>query len=418
MAQSLHFRRLAGLGAVILLSLPLGAACGPSSGGATGGHATGGSATGGSATGGSATGGSATGGSATGGSATGGSGTTGVGGAPDGGSEAVPTVISTAPLGGATGVATNAYASATFSEAMNGATLTTSSFTLTSGAGAIPVPGTVTYSAGTATFWPAAHFANGTTYTATITTGATSAASVPLAAKYTWSFTTGSAVGPGLPVDLGTAGNYAVLAKTGISTVPDSTVTGDLGISPAAASYVTGFSLIADSTNVFATSSQVIGKVYAANYAPPTPLTLTTAVGDMQLAFTAAAARAPDVTELGAGNIGGMTLAPGVYKWSTGLLIPTSITLSGGATEVWIFQIADDLTVGDAAIVSLSGGALPKNVFWQVAGLVSLGTTARFQGVVLTQTSITLSTGTTVDGRLLAQTAVTMGGSTVVAPAP
>jgi hypothetical protein len=276
----------------------------------------------------------------------------------------------------------------------------------------------VTYSAETAVFWPAAHLANGTTYTATITTGATSAASVALAAKYTWSFTTGSTVGPELPVDLGTAGGYVVLAKTGISTVPDSTVTGNLGISPAAASYVTGFSLMADSTNVFSTSAQVTGKVYAADYAPPTPSNLTTAVGDMQLAFTAAAARAPDVTELGAGNIGGMTLAPGVYKWGTGLLIPTSITLSGGATDVWIFQVAEDLTVADATVVSLAGGALPRNVFWQVAGLVSLGTTAQFQGVVLAQTSITLKTGTRVQGRLLAQTAVAMGASTIVAPAP
>src|SRR5689334_8067228 len=150
-------------------------------------------------------------------------------------------------------------------------------------------------------------------------------------------------------VKLGTAERFAILAKSGISTVPTSAITGDLGVSPAAASYITGFSLTADSTSVFSTSPQVTGNVYASDYTPPTPSNLTTAIGDMQLAFTDAAGRAPNVTELGAGNVGGMTLAPGVYKWSTGLLIPTDVTLTGRATDVWIFQIAQDLTMSSAA---------------------------------------------------------------------
>jgi len=219
-------------------------------------------------------------------------------------------------------------------------------------------------------------------------------------------------------VNLGTAGSYAILAKSGISNVPTSAITGNLGISPAAATYITGLSLTADSTNVFSISPQVTGKVYAADYAVPSPSNLTTAIGDMQLAFTDAAGRAPKVTELGAGNIGGMTLAPGVYKWGTGLLIPTSVTLTGSATDVWIFQIAQNLTVSGAANVVLSGGAVPKYVFWQVAGLANIGTTAHFEGVILSQTSIALATGASINGRLLAQTAVTIGGSTVVQPAP
>jgi hypothetical protein len=157
--------------------------------------------------------------------------------------------------------------------------------------------------------------------------------------------------------------------------------------------------------------------VYAADYTPPTPSNLTTAVGDMQLAFTDAAGRAPGVTELGAGNIGGMTLAPGVYKWSTGLLIPTDVTLAGHATDVWIFQIAQGLTMGSAAKILLAGGALPRNVFWQVAGLVDLGTTAHFEGIVLTQTSVTLRTGASINGRLLSQTAINIDASAVVEPA-
>ena len=140
-------------------------------------------------------------------------------------------------------------------------------------------------------------------------------------------------------VNLGVAGSFAILAKSGISTVPASVITGDLGISPAAATFVTGFSLIADATNTFSTSPQVTGKIYASDYTPPTPSRLTTAVGDMELAFTSAAGRAPAVTELGAGNIGGMTLTAGVYKWGTGLLIPTNVTLSGTANDVWIFQV-------------------------------------------------------------------------------
>jgi hypothetical protein len=236
------------------------------------------------------------------------------------------------------------------------------------------------------------------------------------------STSSGSSTGAGggsmaLAVDLGTAGDFAILAKSGISTVPTSAITGNLGVSPAAATYISGFSLTADATDVFSTSPQVTGKVYAADYAVPTPSNLTTAVGDMELAFTDAAGRAPDVTELGAGNIGGMTLAPGVYKWGTGLLIPTDVTLAGSATDVWIFQIAEGLVVSSATHVVLTGGAMAKNVFWEVAGLVDVGTTAHFEGVVLAQTAITLRTGASVDGRLLAQTAVDIDGNTVVQPA-
>jgi hypothetical protein len=219
-------------------------------------------------------------------------------------------------------------------------------------------------------------------------------------------------------VNLGTAGNFAILAKSGISTVPTSAITGNLGISPASATFITGFSLIADSTNMFSTSTQVTGNVYASDYEPPTPSNLTTAVGDMELAFTDAAGRAPDVTELGAGSIGGMTLDPGVYKWGTGLLIPTDVTLAGSATDVWIFQIGQDLTMSSGAQILLAGGALPKNIFWQVAGLVEIGTTAHCEGVILTQTAVTLGTGASINGRLLAQTAVDIDGSTVVQPAP
>jgi hypothetical protein len=329
-----------------------------------------------------------------------------------------PVVLSSVPANGAVDVPLNGSVSATFSEAMDPASLTGATFTLTSGAAATPVAGTVVYASSRVVFWPAAHFDSNGSYTATITTGAMSAAGKAMTMKTAWSFGTGSAMAPGLPVNLGAAGGFAILAKSGISTVPASAITGNVGVSPAAATYITGFSLIADATNVFSTSPQVTGKVFAADYAAPTPSNLTTAIGDMGLAFTDAAGRAPGVTELGAGNVGGLDLAPGVYKWGTGLLIPTDVTLTGSATDVWIFQIAQDLTMSSGVRIILAGGALPRNVFWQVAGLVDLGTTAHLEGVVLSQTAITLGTGASVNGRLLAQTAVALDASTVVEPAP
>ena len=217
-------------------------------------------------------------------------------------------------------------------------------------------------------------------------------------------------------VELGTAGDFVILAKSAISTVPTSIITGDLGLSPAAASYVTGFSLIADSTGAFSTATQVTGKVFAADYAAPTPVQLTAAIGDMELAFTDAASRAPDATELGAGDIGGMTLTPGVYRWGTGLLVPTDLVLEGSSAEVWLFQIAGDLTVSSDVVLELVGGALPENVFWQVSGKTVLGSTVDFAGTILCQTSITLDTGATVTGRLHAQTAVSLDQNTVSAP--
>jgi len=217
-------------------------------------------------------------------------------------------------------------------------------------------------------------------------------------------------------VALGTAESYAILAKSGISTVPPSAVTGNLGVSPAAATYITGFSLTADSSKTFATSPQVTGSVFASDYAVPTPSKLTAAIGDMQIAFTDAAGRAAGVTELGAGNIGGKTLTAGVYKWGTGLLVPTDVTLAGSGTDVWIFQVAQNLTMSSAARVLLTGGATAKNVFWQVSGSAELGTTAHLEGVLLAKTAITLRTGASIHGRLLAQTAVSIDGSTGVQP--
>ena len=222
------------------------------------------------------------------------------------------------------------------------------------------------------------------------------------------------------PVNLGTAGDFVILAKTGISTTGTTAITGDIGISPAAATFITGFGLIADASNTFSTSSLLTGKAYAANYAPPTPAKMTTAVGDMQTAYTNAAGRtSPDHTELYTGDVTGKTLTRGLYKWSTGVLISAAgVTISGTASDVWIFQIAQNLTVANGAIVTLSGGAQASNIFWQVAGQVTLGTTADVKGIILSQTLIAMNTGATLNGRALAQSAVTLDANAVTKPAP
>jgi len=213
------------------------------------------------------------------------------------------------------------------------------------------------------------------------------------------------------PVDLGSAGNFAILAKSGITNVPTSAIVGDIGVSPITGASITGLD----------DCSQVNGTIYTVDAAGPAcrvvaPFLLTTAVLDMEAAYTNAAGRAADVTELGSGNIGGMTLAPGVYKWGTGVTIPTDVTLSGGKNAVWIFQIAGTLDISSATSVILRGGAQAKNIFWAVADVVALGTTSEFNGNILAKTNITMTNGATLNGRALAQTAVTLIANTITVP--
>ncbi len=217
------------------------------------------------------------------------------------------------------------------------------------------------------------------------------------------------------PVPLGASSDFVILAKTGISTVPTSAITGNLGVSPAAATFLTGFSLTLPLNSPFATSTQVTGNVYAPGYAVPTPANLTAAVGAMETAYTNAAGRTlPDHIELASGAIGGLTLPAGLYKWSNAVTVSSNVTLTGTATDVWIFQVAGGLTMASGKRVVLTGGALASNVFWQVAGVVTVGTTAHLEGQVLAQTGIVMRTGSSANGRLLAQTAVTLSSATVV----
>jgi uncharacterized repeat protein (TIGR02543 family) len=224
--------------------------------------------------------------------------------------------------------------------------------------------------------------------------------------------------GPGI-VNLGTAGNFTALTKSGISTTGVSSITGNIGVSPASASAITGFGLIMSTDGQSSHTPIVSGLVYASDYAAPTPINMTTAVSDMETAYTTAnnlVTPAP-IVDLYAGDISGRTLPQGLYKWSTGLLITNAgVTLSGGANDTWVFQIAQNLTVNNTAIITLTGGAQAKNIFWVVAGQATLGTNVDFSGIILSKTLISLNTGANVTGRLLAQTAVTLNASTVIQP--
>jgi len=216
---------------------------------------------------------------------------------------------------------------------------------------------------------------------------------------------------PELPLDLGTAGDFVILSKTGIDTVPISDITGDLGVSPIDSTAITGFSLVPDISGEFSTSAQVDGRIYAPDYGGGTPVKMTTAISDMETAYTQASLRTdPDTTELEFGNISGLTITPGLHKWSTSVLINSDVTLDAqaNADAIFIFQISGDLIVASGQSVLLAAGAQAKNIFWQIEGPVGavVGTTAHIEGVVLTAKAITIQTGASFNGKLLAQTRV------------
>jgi hypothetical protein len=332
--------------------------------------------------------------------------------APTPGSSTTPAVTSTNPVSNASGIARNITISAVFSETMNSSTLTNSTFSLKRGS--LDVSGTVAYSGTTATFTPLISLFADSLYTATITTGAQSLSGIGLASNVVWTFRTGT-VSNIAAVNLGSAANYVILAKTAITNSSTSNITGDLGLSPAATSYITGFSPTAETG--YATSAQVTGKIYAADMAAPTPITMTTAVNNMLTAYNDAAGRvSPDFSELATGNLGGKTLVPGLYKWTNSVTMPSNVVISGGQDDIWIFQIAGNMSMSAGVQITLIGGAQAKNIFWQVAGQATLGTTSHLEGNILSMTGITLQTNASMNGRALAQTAVILDANVVTKP--
>lgn len=219
------------------------------------------------------------------------------------------------------------------------------------------------------------------------------------------------------PVLLGTAGDYVILAKTAISTKGGSTVAGNLGVGPVVVDKTSDLALLSQPIK-FSSTPQISGHIFAADYTVQTPIKLSTAIAEMNAAYADAASRKPDFAEVGAGIIGGMTLAPGTYKWSTAILIPASITLNGGPNDVWIFQVVRNVIQASAARVLLSGGARAKNIYWQVAGTVEVKPLAHTEGVFLTLGGITLGKGASANSRLLTQSTVSLDANVVTLPAP
>ena len=264
-----------------------------------------------------------------------------------------------------------------------------------------PLVGTVLSTTGVATGVSAG------TATITATSGAKSGSAtmtVPAAAP----------LGPP-PVLLGLAGNFAGLTKAGITDVPSSAITGSIGASP-----ITGAA-------IGVTCAEVTGTIYAVNAAGPAPcavidpVMLTTAVSNLETAYTDAAGRPAGVgpnLNLGAGTVAGQTLVPGTYTWGSAVTITTDLTLNGGPNDVWLFQITGTLDLSANKNIILTGGALPKNVFWQVAGAVTLFPGSHFEGTILAKTNIAMQTGASINGRLLAQTGVSLQQNAVTIPAP
>jgi ice-binding like protein/Big-like domain-containing protein len=311
-----------------------------------------------------------------------------------------PIVSSTVPTNAATNVPVNQAIAATFSEPMNPATINRSTFILKQGTR--PVSGTVTYAGATATFTPTIALEPNLVYTATITTQAKDLAGNGLASNLVWSFTTATAMAAQAPVVLGTAANFAVLAGPTVTSIGATKVKGELGVSPGAA--VTGFP-----------PGLVNGAIHAGDSAA------AQAEFDLTTAFNDAAGRTVGAVTV-AGNLGGRTLTPGLYKSTSSLEISSgNLTLDarGNANAVFIFQMASTLTTTAGRQVILSGGAKAANIFWQVGSSATLGTTSVFKGTIMADQAITLTTGATLDGRALARiAAVTLHANIITIPSP
>jgi hypothetical protein len=337
-----------------------------------------------------------------------------------------PTVSSTDPKNIEKNVALNRNITALFDESIDPASINLTSFTLMKDLGTTAIIGEVNYTDNLATFNPTDNFIANTAYAVTLTTEIKDLAGNTLATNYTWKFTTGTrteAASSRMPVNLLTAGNFVILTKTGITNVPTSAITGDIGASPITAASMDNISCSEITGTIYGADAGYTGSGDVTCFAgtPPDNTLVANGVLDMGTAYNDAAGRInPDFTELHAGDLSGQTLIPGLYKWGTNVLINTDTTLNGGSNDVWIFQISGNIIQAANTSVLLTGGALAKNVFWQVAGGagVALDTDATFAGVVLAEKKITVNTGTTIEGRLLSQTAVTLIMNTITQPAP
>jgi len=324
----------------------------------------------------------------------------------------IPEVISTDPLNNAIDVPLNKVIGATFNVTMDPLTITTTSFTLK--AGVTSVLGTVNYLGKIASFTPTANLLPSTLYTATVTTLAKNLTGVSIASDYVWSFTTHASLVVAPIVDLKSAGDFGILAGVGISNNAGFSVINnqDVGIYPGFRSSVTGFP----------PATVVGGVILCADDLVPagTPALLNQAKLDLVAAYLFAEGATSPAPATVSGDQGGLTLAPGIYKSTSTLLIQNgNLTLDGQGdpNATWIFQIASAFTTvgGAGGSIVLTGGAQAKNIFWQTGSSATIGDYTTFYGNVLALQSITMNTGAVATGRMLAQNgAVVMTGTNTI----
>ena len=315
------------------------------------------------------------------------------------GSTNAPYVVSTDPEKNTTGIELNKIITATFSEPMDQITISTATFTLKQGT--TPVAGTVSYTGTTATFIVTGGLLSGTIYTATITSGAKNLAGIPLANNYVWNFSTKAPLGPNHP-NLGTVARFGIIAGVGVSNNAGlSEIRNmDVGICPGLRSSITGFP----------PAIIVNGAIYASDDIFPSGIAamLIQAKQDLTNVYLFAEAATFPAPITVAGDIGGTTLTPGIYKSTSTLLIQSgdlTLDAQGDVNAVWIFQIASDFTTvgGAGGNIILSGGAQAKNIFWQTGSSATIGDYTSFKGNILALTSITMNSGAIAEGRMLAR---------------
>lgn len=390
-----------------------------------------------------------------------------------------PKVISTDPVDGAINVATDKIIKATFNEKMDPVTINETTFLLKQGSNLIA--GTVSFSDSTATFTPAVPLSANTVYTGIITTGARDLSGNALVKDTTWNFTTPTAqfaitlasspftggvvsssgtfnngatvavlavpnngftfknwtegsnivstdanytftisgnrtltanftsttllTGPN-GVDLISSGNFAILSGSGVTNIGVTTmITGDVGAFPTAT--INGLLSVNVNGILYTTADPKVG----------------TAKTDLTTAYNDAQGRSTNAISL-PGQLGGLTLAPGLYVNSTSSGISgtgtngiLTLDAQGNANAVWIFKMGSTLVTSAGTSIVLAGGAQAKNIYWSVGTSATLGTNAVFYGNILADQSITLTTGAKLYGRAMARIgSVTLDSNTVTKP--
>lgn len=325
-----------------------------------------------------------------------------------------PIVTSTDPFNSETSVALNKIITATFNMPMDPTTISGSTFTVK--IGTTTVLGTVSYFGTTATFTPSSNLNNNTTYTATITTGAENLAGVSIANNYVWTFNTNTTANAPF-VNLNSVERFGIIAGVGVSNNAGFSEIHnmDVGISPGVRSSVTGFP----------PAIVVNGGIYASDDIIPVGVAamLAQAKQDLTNAYLFAEAATSPAPATVSGDQGGLTLAPGIYKSTSTLLIQSgdlTLDAQGNPNAVWIFQVASDFTTvgGAGGSVILSGGAQAKNVFWQIGSSATIGNGTAFKGNVLALTSITMGPNATAVGRMLARNGSVVMTSTNIIDKP